>query len=297
LSTDIKKATVGELELAYETFGNPTDPPALLVMGLGTQMLAWPDELCEDIAATGRYVVRFDNRDVGLSTHLDHLPVPQPTRVLLRLDKAPYSIGDMARDALGLMDVLGFDTVDLVGASMGGFIAQSMAIQAPERLRSLTLMMTSTGSRLVGRPTTQVARRSLQRRRVRTREDAVAAAVEVFRMIGSPGYAFDQEHLEAQAGASYDRAHDSRGYLRQLAAVLAQPDRTRKLRKLDVPTLVMHGLNDPLVAPSGGLALAKTIPGAKFVGFSGMGHDLPRALWKAMAEEIASVVRLAEARS
>src|SRR6185369_15700161 len=134
---ETKRAKVGELEIAYETFGDPSDPAALLVMGLGTQMIAWPDELCEDIAATGRYVVRFDNRDVGLSTHLDHLPAPAPGRVLLRREKAPYSIGDMARDTIGLMDALGFDTVDLVGASMGGFIAQSVAIQAPERLRSL----------------------------------------------------------------------------------------------------------------------------------------------------------------
>jgi pimeloyl-ACP methyl ester carboxylesterase len=287
---DVKRATVGELEIAYETFGDPSHPPALLVMGLGTQMLAWPDELCEDIAAIGRYVVRFDNRDVGLSSHLDHLPAPQPARVLLRLDRAPYSIGDMARDALGLMDVLGLNSVDLIGASMGGFIAQSLAIQAPQRVRSLTLIMTSTGSRLVGRPAPRIARDMLRRRRIRSREEAIAAAVEVFRTIGSPGYAFDQEHLEAQAGLSYDRAHDPQGYLRQLAAVLAQPDRTRKLRRLDVPTLVMHGLHDPLVSASGGLALARTIPGAKFVGFSGMGHDLPRPLWKAMAQEIAAVV-------
>jgi pimeloyl-ACP methyl ester carboxylesterase len=287
----IRTAAVGDLEIAYETFGDPSDPPALLVMGLGTQMLAWPDELCEDIAATGRYVVRFDNRDVGLSTHLDHLPTPNPMRVFLRLDKAPYSVGDMARDALGLMDALGFETVDLIGASLGGFIAQSMAIQAPERLRSLTLMMTSTGSRLVGRPTPRVARQSLRRRQVRSREDAIAAAVDVFRLIGSPGYEFDEKRLEVQAGLSFDRAHDPRGYIRQFAAVMGQPDRTRKLRKLEVPTLVIHGLNDPLVSVTGGLALARTIPGAKFVGFSGMGHDLPQALWKPIAEEIAVLLR------
>ncbi|HUR50851.1 MAG TPA: alpha/beta hydrolase [Mycobacteriales bacterium] len=294
MSTDVKRAAVGELEIAYETFGDPSDPAALLVMGLGTQMLAWPDQLCEDIAATGRYVVRFDNRDVGLSTHLDHLPAPQPGRVLLRVEKAPYSIGDMARDALGLMDALGLDTVDVVGASMGGFISQSMAIQAPERLRSLTLIMTSTGSRRVGRPAPRIARDLLRRRRMRTRDEAVAAAVEVFKLIGSPGFALDEAYLERRAAESYDRGYDPSGYLRQLAAVLTQPDRTRKLRKLDVPTLVIHGLNDPLVSPTGGLALARTIPGAKFVGFAGMGHDLPRALWQPIADEIAAVVRTAE---
>jgi pimeloyl-ACP methyl ester carboxylesterase len=290
------KAQVGELELAYEAFGDPSDPAALLVMGLGTQMVAWPDELCELIADTGRYVVRFDNRDVGLSTHLDHLPAPAPGRVLLRREKAPYSIGDMARDTIGLMDVLGFDTVDLVGASMGGFISQSVAIQAPERLRSLTLIMTSTGSRRVGRPSPRVARQLLSRRPMRTREEAVAAAVAVFTLIGSPGFALDEEYLEQRAAVSYDRGNDPNGYLRQLAAVLSQPDRTRKLKALDVPTLVMHGLHDPLVSSSGGLALARTIPGSRFVGYSGMGHDLPRALWQPMAQEIAGVVRAAERR-
>jgi pimeloyl-ACP methyl ester carboxylesterase len=292
---DIRKAAVGELEIAYETFGDPSDPAALLVMGLGTQMLAWPDRLCEDIAATGRYVVRYDNRDVGLSTHLDHLPVPQPGRVLLRVEKAPYSIRDMAEDALGLMDALGLDTVDLVGASMGGFIAQSVAILAPERLRSLTLLMTSTGSRRVGRPAPRVARELLRRRRMRTRDEAVSAAVQVFTLIGSPGFALDEEYLQHRAGESYDRGYDPKGYLRQLAAVLSQPDRTSRLRRLDVPTLVVHGLHDPLVSPSGGLALARTIPGAKFVGYSGMGHDLPRDLWKPLADEIASIVRTAAA--
>jgi pimeloyl-ACP methyl ester carboxylesterase len=283
---ETRTAEVGDLEIAYETFGDPKHPGMLLVMGLGTQMIAWPEEFCEDLAATGRYVVRFDNRDVGLSTHLDHLPVPQPGRVLLKRDRAPYSIGDMAEDALGLLDALGLDTVDLVGASMGGFIAQTIALRAPERVRTLTLIMTSTGSRRVGHPTPKVARELLRRRPMRDRDTAVAAAVQVFALIGSPGYALDEEYLLQRAGDSYDRGYDPAGHMRQLAAVLTQPDRTAQLKKLDVPTLVMHGLHDPLVAASGGLALARTIPGARFVGFSGMGHDLPRALWQPMAQEI-----------
>jgi pimeloyl-ACP methyl ester carboxylesterase len=282
----INTATVGEVEIAYETFGDPTDPALLLVMGLGTQMLAWPDEFCDELAATGRYVVRFDNRDVGLSTHLNHLPVPSPGRILLGRARAPYSIDDMAGDALGLMDALALDTVDLVGASMGGFIAQAIALRAPERLRTLTLMMTSTGSKKVGYPSPRVARELLRKRPMRDRDSAIATAVEVFRLIGSPGYAQDEEYLQRQAGVAYDRAYDPGGYLRQLAAVLSQPDRTAGLRKLQVPTLVMHGLHDPLVGASGGLALARIIRGSRFVGFSGMGHDLPRVLWKPMAEEI-----------
>lgn len=291
--TSIRTLPVGDLEIAYEGFGDPEHPAALLVMGLGTQMLAWPDELCAALAATGRYVVRFDNRDCGLSTHLDHLGAPQPGRVLLRREKAPYAIEDLALDTLGLMDALGLGTVDLVGASMGGFVAQAVAIRAPERLRSLTLIMTSTGSRRVGRPSPRLARQLLRRRPVRTRDDAVAAAVEVFRLIGSPGYERDEEYLQRQAGVSYDRAYDPAGYLRQLAACLTQPDRTEALRRLDVPTVVVHGLHDSLVSPTGGLALARTIPGARFVGYSGMGHDLPRPLWQPLVEEI---VRVGEGR-
>lgn len=277
---------VGDLEIAYEAFGEPTHPAMLMIMGLGTQMIAWPDELCQDLADTGRYVVRFDNRDAGLSTHLDQLPSPQPGRVLLRREKAPYAIQDMAQDTLGLMDAIGLERADLVGASMGGFIAQTVAVTAPERVRSLTLLMTSTGSRRVGRPSPRIGRDLLRRRTVRTREQAIAAAIEVFSTIGSPGYELDEEHLSRTAAISYDRGHDPAGYLRQLAACLVQPDRTSALKRLDVPTLVVHGLHDPLVSVTGGLALARHIPGSRFVGFSGMGHDLPRALWPELTEEI-----------
>ena len=291
---DIKTVAVGELEIAYETFGDATDPALLLVMGLGTQMLAWPDDFCAGLAANGRYVIRFDNRDVGLSTHLDGVRAPQPAKVLLRRARPPYRIEDLAQDALGLLDALGIGTVDLVGASMGGFIAQTMAIRAPERIRTLTLIMTSTGGRVVGYPSPRVARELLRKRRTRDRETAIAAAVDVFRLIGSPGYALDEEYLQRQAGVSYDRAYDPAGYLRQLAACLVQPDRTADLKKLTVPTLVMHGLHDPLISSSGGLALAKAIPGSRFVGFSGMGHDLPQALWKPMAEEISRLASAGE---
>jgi pimeloyl-ACP methyl ester carboxylesterase len=287
--SEIKRVTVGDLEIAYETFGSPTDPALVLIMGLNTQMLAWPDELCAQLADSGRYVVRFDNRDCGLSTHLDWLPAPDPLKVVLRRHRAPYSIDDMGRDTLGFIDALGLDTVDLVGASMGGFIAQSAALQAPERLRSLTLIMTSTGSRRVGYPAAKVVRQLLRRRRVRDRETAIELGLSIFRLIGSPGYAMDEEYLQQQAGLSYDRAYDPKGYLRQLAACMTQRDRTAELRKLRVPTVVMHGLSDPLVSSTGGLALARTIPGARFVGFAGMGHDLPRPLWREFADEIIRV--------
>jgi pimeloyl-ACP methyl ester carboxylesterase len=274
------------IELAYETFGDPGNPPVVLVMGLGTQMLAWPDALCEQIAAGGRYVVRYDNRDVGLSTHLHGTRAPDVKDILLRRKKPVYRVDDMADDLIGLLDALGLEKAHLVGASMGGFIVQTAAIAHPERALSLTLIMTSTGSRRVGQARPKLITRLMGKRGTLDREAAMELAVETFGVIGSRGDLFDAEHVRDLAGRSYDRAHDPAGYVRQLGAVLAQSNRTRALTKLAVPTLVMHGLHDPLVNVSGGIALAKLIRGAKFVGFSGMGHDLPRRLWSQYADEI-----------
>jgi pimeloyl-ACP methyl ester carboxylesterase len=285
------------IEIAYETFGSPGDRPLVLVMGLGTQMLAWPDELCEDLAERGHYVVRFDNRDVGASTHLHGVPAPTVTAVTTRRARPPYTIDDMGDDAVGLVDALGLGPVHLVGASLGGFIAQSVAVRRPDRLRSLTLLMTSTGSRLVGQAHPRLFSRLVKRRVVGSREEATDATIETFRAIGSTGFPLDEERLRDVAARSFDRAYDPSGYRRQLAAVVAQPNRTPQLRQLRLPTLVMHGLHDQLVAPSGGLALARTVPGARFVGFSGMGHDLPRELWPELADHIAGLTRRAEAAS
>jgi pimeloyl-ACP methyl ester carboxylesterase len=286
-------AAANGLKLAYETFGDPAQPPVLLVMGLGTQMIAWPDEMCEEIARRGFYVIRYDNRDIGLSTHLDELPVPSMTDMLLRR-RAPYKVSDMAADGVALMDELGIDSAHVVGASMGGFIAQTIAGKHPDRVRSLTLIMTSTGSRLVGYPRPQLIRHLLTRRVVRNREEAEQVVIDTFALIGSKGFAFDEVYLRELAGRSYDRSLDRRGYLRQLAAVMAQPNRTKFLGEIRVPTVVMHGLDDPLVNVSGGLALAKHIKGAQFVGFKGMGHDLPRALWPRFADEICAVAQRGE---
>jgi pimeloyl-ACP methyl ester carboxylesterase len=283
------------LKIAYETFGDKANPPVLLIMGLGTQMIAWPDELCQQIADRGHYVIRFDNRDVGLSTHLDDLPTPKPKDLLLRRRKPPYKVSDMSADAVGLLDSLGIDSAHVVGASMGGFIAQTVAGLYPSRVRSLTLIMTSTGSRLVGNPKPQLMTKMLRRRVVRDRTEAGDAIVEIFRLIGSQGYALDEDYMRDLAGRSYERAYNPRGYLRQLAACVGQPNRTRFLRDIKVPTIVMHGLNDPLVNSSGGKALAKAIPGAEFIGFQGMGHDLPRDLWPRFADEICSVAARGEA--
>jgi pimeloyl-ACP methyl ester carboxylesterase len=200
----------------------------------------------------------------------------------------------MAADTVGLMDALGIDSAHVVGASMGGFIAQTVAGKFPDRVRSLTLMMTSTGSRLVGYPKPQLYARLVRRRVVTDRLQAAEAVIETFRLIGSQGYAFDEDYLRDLAGRSWDRGYDPRGYVRQLGAVASQPNRTKFLRKINVPTVVMHGMHDPLVNVSGGIALARAIPGAEFIGFAGMGHDLPRALWPRFADEICSVAARGE---
>jgi len=269
----------------------------LLVMGLGTQMLAWPEEFCEAIAARGHYVIRFDNRDSGLSTHLRSQHAPNPVQVYLGRAKPPYTLDDCANDTLGLMDALGLESVHLVGISMGGYIAQALAVAHPERLRSLTLIMTSTGSRFVGYARPKMILNVLRRRSVTSREEAAEVAVETFRSIGSRGYPVDEERIRDVARRSFDRAHDPGGYLRQLGAILAQPDRTKKLRDLDLPALVLHGRADPLVTWSGGRALAKAIPGAKLRVFPGMGHDMPRPLWPTFADEISDLADRGDARS
>ncbi len=286
---ETRYADANGLTIAYETFGSSADPAVLLIMGLGTQMIAWPDELCQAIADRGFHVVRFDNRDAGLSTHLSDRPAPTLGDLLLRRRRPPYTVGDMAADAVGLLDALGIDAAHVVGASMGGFIAQVLAGRHPDRVRTLTLMMTSTGSRLVGHPKPKVFARLLRRRVVSDQMEAAEAVVETFRIIGSKGFAFDEEYLRGLATRSWERSYDPQGYLRQLAAVVAQTNRTRHLRDIRVPTLVMHGRQDPLVNVSGGKALAKAIPGARFVGFDGMGHDLPRALWPRFADEICAL--------
>ena len=290
MTTDrIQTAAANGIELAYETFGQPSDPAIVLVMGLGTQMLAWPDRLCEELAAGGRYVVRYDNRDVGLSTHLDDVAPPDIKAVALRRRRPAYRIEDMAEDLRGLLDALGVDAAHLVGASMGGFIAQTMTLAHPDRVLSQTLMMTSTGGRRVGQAKPALIARLARGRRAMDRAAAIEAAVETFGLIGSRSALFDEPHLRDLAGRSYDRSHDAAGYLRQLGAVIAQSNRTRALTTVRVPTLVMHGLHDPLVAVSGGLALARLIRGSRFVGFSGMGHDLPPSLWPDFAREILQI--------
>ena len=283
------------IDIAYERLGNANHPPVLLVMGLGAQMITWPDAFCEALVALQLQVIRFDNRDVGLSTHLTHAPAPNFLAALAGdLSSASYTISDMAADTAGLLDALGLDSAHLVGASMGGFIAQTVAIEYPGRVRSLTSIMSTTGDRAVG----QVAPEAMALFAgppVTNREQAIERALVGSRLIGSPGFPIDVDAVTDRAGRAYDRGFDLVGLMRQAVAVIASGDRTDRLRSLHVPTLVMHGADDKMCNVSGGRATADAIPGAELVVFDGMGHDLPRALWPAMIEHIAEVVKRGEA--
>lgn len=277
---------VGEIELCYESFGDPADPTMLLIMGLGTQMVAWREELCEQLAGHGFRVVRFDNRDIGRSSRIDAAP-PRLRHLLLRSRRAgAYTIDDMADDAAGLLDCLDVERAHVVGASMGGMIAQTLAIEHPERVRSLVSMMSTTGSRWVGLPAFK-ALGVLLGPAPRNREAAIERALKTFGVIGSPGYPFDPERLRHFAGLAYDRGHSSAGVARQLHAIVASGDRTAGLRGVRAPTTVIHGDGDVLVRPSGGRATARAVAGARLKLIEGMGHDLPPELWETFVTEIA----------
>jgi pimeloyl-ACP methyl ester carboxylesterase len=273
-----ERANVGAVELVYETIGDPGNPALLLVMGLGMQLIHWDLEFCEGLAERGFQVIRFDNRDAGLSTKID-APVPNVMRAMAGLRiRAPYLLSDMADDSFGLLDHLGIERAHVVGVSMGGMIAQTMAIKRPERVLSLGSMLSTPGDRRVGTPKLRVWS-VLMRRAPQDRDAYVEYFVRVFRMIGSPAYPVEEERLRELAAATYDRCHCPAGTARQLAAILASGSRTAALLRLDVPAVVIHGKSDPLVPFRAGVATARAIPGAELVAFPGMGHNLPEQLW------------------
>ena len=289
-----ERATANGIEVVYETIGDPSNPPLLLVMGLGMQLIHWDRELCERFAERGFRVIRFDNRDSGRSTQID-APVPNVARAMagLKID-APYLLDDMAEDAFGLLDHLGIDAAHVAGASMGGMIAQTMAIRRPERVLSLTSIMSTTGERRVGRPKLRVWR-VLMQRAPRGKEAYVEYFVRIFRLIGSKGFPADEERVRALAAATYERGQGPAGTGRQLAAIMASGDRTERLRRLRVPTTVFHGRSDPLVPFRGGRATADAIPGARLMAIPGMGHDLPREVWPQLVDAVAETAARAPA--
>jgi pimeloyl-ACP methyl ester carboxylesterase len=278
------------IDIAYECFGDRDAPPVLLVMGLGAQMLGWPEGFCWLLVERGLQVIRYDNRDVGESTHLHDAPEPDVMAVMAGdTSSASYTLSDMAADTAGLLDALGLDSAHIVGVSLGGMIAQTLVIEHPERVRSLTSISSSTSDPTVGQATPE-ALQALAAPPPQTREEAMDRAVAVFRVIGSPAFPLDERDVRERAGASYDRGSDPAGVARQLIAALASPDRTPDLRSVGVPALVLHGAQDPLVDVSGARATAEALPNAELVVIDGMGHDLPRALWAEITGRIADLV-------
>jgi pimeloyl-ACP methyl ester carboxylesterase len=279
------------IDIAYQRLGNATAPVVLLIMGGGAQLVSWPDDFCTALVDHGLQIVRFDNRDAGLSTHMADAPTPDLSAVLAGdLSSASYTLSDMAADTVGLLDALGIEKAHLVGASMGGAIAQTVAIEYPARVRSLTSMMATTGDTSVGQASPEALRDMSIGRPVVTRDDQIEQMLRAFRIIGSPGYPMDEEEVAARTGRAFDRSHDPIGHARQAIASVASGDRTPRLRTLDVPALVIHGLADRLCDVSGGRATAQAIRGAELVEIDGMGHNLPPGLRPQLAARIAGFI-------
>ena len=280
------------IDICYETFGDPDNPAILLVMGLGGPMGWWSDDFCERLSSRGYFVIRYDNRDTGRSTKLRQHQVGKVdlVRAFAGLGKPPYTIGDLAEDAFGVLDHLGVERVHLVGVSMGGMIVQTMAIARPERAMSMTSIMSTTGNRRVGWQHPRIIP-TLLSSAGSTRDSYVERSLRTSAILGSPAFPGDEELARARAYETYDRGWTASGVTRHMLAVLAQPDRTKDLAKLDLPVTVIHGLNDPLVHRSGGKAVANAVPGAEHIEIAGLGHDLPVQLYDTYVD---AIVRTAE---
>jgi pimeloyl-ACP methyl ester carboxylesterase len=286
------RAKSNGVELEYDTFGDPADPALLLVMGLGAQLIDWPEDFAREIAGHGFHVIRFDNRDIGLSTYLDELGVPDLTALFTGGATAPYTLADLADDTAGLLDALEIGKAHVVGASMGGMIAQRLVLDHPDRVLSLTSIMSTTGDRSVG-ATSEAALAVLTRPPAADRESAIEASVAAWRVIGSTGFEITDEYLRERGAALYDRAYHPAGAARQLAAIVTTPDRTEGLRGVTVPTMVIHGEADQLIDISGGRAVADAVPGAELLAVPGMGHDLPTGAWPRIIDAIVRTTKRA----
>lgn len=282
-------APVGsEVELCYQTFGDPGDEPLLLVMGLGGPMTWWDADFCRMLATEGFHVIRYDNRDTGRSTRIrGRVTRGQMLRAVSgRRTRPPYSMEDLAGDAVALLDHLGLESAHVAGVSMGGMIAQTLAVEHPRRVRSLTSIMSTTGRRTVGWQDPRLIPALIAPRRP-GRESYVETSVAFWGVIGSAAWPADPEQLALKAGETFDRGYSASGVMRQMMAILTQPDRTQRLRSLRVPALVVHGTADKMVHVSGGRSTAAAIPGAELLLVDGMGHDLPPALFETFVEAIA----------
>ena len=287
VSPELKAPLGSDLELCYQTFGDPTDEPLLLVMGLGGPMTWWDEDFCRLLATHGFHVIRYDNRDTGRSSRAKgRVARADVVRAFTGVSRrAPYSLGDMADDAFGLLDHLGLDSAHVVGVSMGGMIVQTMAIANPDRIRSMVSIMSTTGRRTVGWQDPRLFPMLLAPR-MGSRDDYIAGSARMWTHIGSPGFPVDPDTNRAKAAETYDRGISGAGVLRQMAAILTQPNRSVALRSLTVPSAVIHGSADRMVHISGGRATAAAIPGCELVTIAGMGHDMPEQLWDTFIDVI-----------
>lgn len=287
------QAQVGDVTLEYDTFGNKGDTPLLLIMGLGAQMIHWDEDFCQQLADKGHYVVRHDNRDVGLSTHFEgdmDMASLMADFLAGKTPEVPYTLDDMAADSAGLLDHLGIDSAHICGASMGGMIAQLVACNYPDKTLSLTSIMSSTGNPDLPKSTPE-AQAALTAPRPNGEEETIARAIENARVIGSKGFEFEPERTSKRAVEAFRRSFNPMGVARQMAAIAANGDRREKLQQLKTPCVVIHGTIDPLVPLAGGEDTQKNIAGSKLVKIEGMGHDLPTGAWPQVIDAICSVTQ------
>lgn len=293
------RARANGIEIEYETFGPAPSAegaePLLLVMGLGAQMVGWTEEFCGHLVERGHCVIRFDNRDVGLSTKFDDAEYDGAAQALAKATqgqpvKTAYELHDMAADAAGLLAALDLPRAHVVGASMGGMIAQVLAIDFPERAATLTSIMSHTGEPNLPPPSPE-AMRVLMTPAAAERDAVIAQALDTWKVIGSPGFPFDEPRIRERAARSFDRCHHPAGAERQLVAIAAAPGRRAALGRLRTPTLVIHGEADPLIPVEGGRATVDAVPGAKGLFIPGMGHDMPRELYATLADAISGHAR------
>jgi pimeloyl-ACP methyl ester carboxylesterase len=284
--------TANGITLEYDTLGDSSGRPLLLVMGLGAQMTRWRPEFCELLADQGHYVIRFDNRDIGLSQKFDHAGLPNMAAIFAQAQagepvSAAYTLDDMADDAVGLLDALDIERAHICGASMGGMIVQAMAVRHAPRVRSMISIMSSTGNPALPRSTPEASAALLSPAGTNL-EEMLDRAVSVSRVIGSPAYPDSEEAIRARARADFERSFYPIGVARQMAAIAASGNRRPHLERVTAPTLVIHGKDDPLVPLAGGIDTHEAIPGSRLEVFEGMGHDLPEALWPHIVRHISA---------
>jgi len=278
------RAATNGIDIEYDTFGDKNGSPLLLIMGLSSQMVAWPETFCQKLAQNGHWVLRFDNRDVGLSSKIEAVGLPDLMAAMAahqqgQLVDAPYTLSDMAADAVGLMDALKLEKAHVCGLSMGGMIAQVMAIEYPRRVSSLISMESTTGDPTLP-PAKPEAMQAMLSRPPQDRDGYIQHTVEVFRAFSGGSDKFDETLERKLSAKSYDRSFYPLGFMRQLAAILASGNRTQSLASVRAPTLIIHGADDPLVPPAHGRATARAIPGAKLLVVEGLGHGMAYpALW------------------